>query len=206
MIVHVINLDTLSLVDKYASPDRKKLILRDREERALSIIRQSKQQNFELKFWEGDTEDEVFPHKNIARVFKKIVQYAKEERLPFVTIAEDDMVFTSPNSWKHYIENVPDDYDLYLGGIYNGTLDGNRIIHGYSGHTLITVHERFYDFFLTNDPQQEHHLDVGLGRHAEKFKYIVTLPFVCKQSGNYSERAKRVPDYSMHEAPYTYLT
>ncbi len=131
------------------------------------------------------------------------MQYAKDERLPFVMIAEDDLVFTSVNSWSYYLQNIPDDYDLYLGGIYAGRLDGNKIIDGYSGHTLITVHERFYDFFLSVDSND--HLDRALGKFCAEKKYIVCLPFVCKQLGGYSENKKRVQEFSMYEQNWKYL-
>ena len=201
--LHVINLDTENKIDKYASADMKKLIIRNREERILSIIRQSKKYFFAIKVWEGVTEDEVFPCRNISQAFKKIVQYAKEERLPFVRIAEDDMVLTSKKSWQYYIDNTPDDYDLYLGGIYAGRLNGNRILDQYSGHTLITVHERFYDFFLS--AEENFQIDNWLGRFSSEKKYIVTLPFVVKQMTGYSENKKLIPDYSMHEAAWSYL-
>lgn len=202
-ILHVINLDTENKIDKYASADIKKLIIRNREERMLSIVRQAKYYSFAIRAWEGITDDEVFPCRNISRSFKRIIQYAKEERLPFIRIAEDDMKLTSKNSWSHYIQNTPDDYDIYLGGIYAGRLDGNRIIDQYSGHTLITVHERFYDFFLSAD--EDHQIDNWLGRYAMEKKYFVTQPFVVKQMKGYSENKKMIPDYSMHESGWTYL-
>ncbi len=211
MFLNVINLDTNQPVNQYASPDRKMLILRNREERILSVVRQSKALGIKLRIWEGETSHEKFPCINISRAFKKIVRYAKEERLPYVTIAEDDIVFTSPHSWRYYIENIPDDFDLYLGGIYAGQLDGNRIVNGYSGHTLITVHERFYDFFLgaTNETiiSADSHLDVWLGKHCREKKYVVCTPFVCKQLGGYSENKNAIMDYStMYESAWDYLT
>lgn len=202
-ILHIINLSPDNLVDQYANQDLQKVIRRNREERILSIVRQAKQHGFCIRVWEGVTTDRIFPCRNISQAFKKIVQHAKEERLPFVRIAEDDMALTSKNSWRHYIDNTPDDYDLYLGGIYAGRLDGNRILDQYSGHTLITVHERFYDFFLGADESKQ--LDNFLGRYAHEKKYIVTLPFVVKQMTGYSENKKIIPDYSMHEKDWEYL-
>jgi len=210
MILNVINIDPSQPCDKYANPELKKQIIRNREERILSIVQQSKQHGFAVRFWEGDLTDEVFPCKNISRSFKKIVQYAKEERLPMITIGEDDLHFTSPNSWKYYIENIPEDFDLYLGGIYAGELHGNRIVNGYSGHTLLTVHERAYDFFLSADEDPlgfaMGHIDRWCGKFCKEKKFIVALPFVIKQMGGYSENKKRVQDYSIYEEAWTYLT
>lgn len=204
-ILHVINLDSNQPVDPYHNPELQQQVLRNREERVLSMVRQAKRYFIGLQFWEGDLTDNVFRAKNVARIFKKIVAYAKEERLPHITIAEDDLIFTSKKSWQYYLDNWPDDFDLYLGGIYAGRLDGNRIIDRYNGHTLITVHERFYDVFLRDDPN-EHHLDSSLGNLSSQYKFIVTIPFVVKQMGGYSENKKRVIDLSGYEKDWAYLT
>jgi hypothetical protein len=210
MILNVINLDPAQPVDQYANPDLQKRIIRNREERGLSILKQSKDHCFAVRFWEGDTTDQVFPCKNISRAFKKIVQHAKEERLPFISIAEDDIVFTSPKSWQYYLDNMPSEFDIYYGGIYAGELDNNRIVRGYSGHTLITVHENFYDHFLSANNEEisgpESHLDVWLGQnYCRSKKFIVCLPFVCKQLHGYSENKKRTMDYSVYEDSWAYL-
>lgn len=203
-ILHVINLDTQQPVDPYHNPELQQQVLRNREERVLSLVRQAKKHFIALQFWEGDLTDNVFRASNVARAFKKIVSYAKEERLPYITIAEDDIVFTSRESWKYYLDNWPDDFDMYLGGIYAGRLDGNRIIDGYSGHTLVTIHERFYDVFLRDDPS-ELHLDRSLGKLCSQYKFIVTIPFVVKQLGGYSENKKKVQTYEMYEKDWEYL-
>ncbi len=205
MVINVIHLDPEQPIDPYASPELKEKIKQCRNERALSIVKQSKTQGFSVRFWQGDTDDKVFPCKNINRAFKKIVQYAKEERLPTVTIGEDDLKFTASGAWEFYLKNMPKDFDIYLSGIYAGRLDGNRIIDGYSGNTLVTVHERFYDFFLSADPDD--HLDRALGRFASEKKYIVSLPFVCRQLTGYSENKKRfiTDEYTMYEKDWEYL-
>ena len=203
-ILHVINLDTNQPVEQCHNPDLQQRALRKREERLISIVRQAKRYSFPVHFWEGDLTDNVFRAKNVARMFKKIVAYAKEERLPFITIAEDDMVFTSKKSWQYYLDNWPDDFDLYLGGIYAGRLDGNRIVDGYSGNTLVTVHERFYDVFLKDDPT-EFHQDRAMGKLCSQYKFIVTIPFVVKQMGGYSENKKQELTYEMYEKDWTYL-
>lgn len=202
-LINVINLDTNQKTDKYANPQLKQHILRNREERALSIVRQGKLHGFSIRFWEGDVTDEVFPCRNISRSFKRIVAFAKENRLPFTTIAEDDLFFTSKKSWAYYLEHFPKDFDTYLGGIYAGRITDGRITDGYSGHTLITVHERFYDFFLSADESK--HLDRWLGGFCKEKIYRVCTPFVCRQLGGYSESHKRIQDYSMYEKDFTYL-
>jgi hypothetical protein len=201
--IHIINLAASSKTDKYANPQLRQQIIRNREERALSIVQQSKQHGFSVRFWEGITDDELFPCRNISRAFKKIVSYAREERLPFITIGEDDMLLTSTTAWAYYQQHIPEDYDLYLGGIYAGRIDGNRVTDGYSGHTLITVHERFYDFFLSAN--EDEHLDRWLGKFCREKIYAVTTPFVIKQLGGYSESHKRMQNYQAYEQDWAYL-
>src|SRR5688572_23825740 len=173
-IIHVINLDRENIIDPYANPQLKEEIRRFREERALSIVKQSKIHGFSVRFWEGETGEEVFRCKYISRAFKKIVMYAKEENLEHITIAEDDMVLTANGAWKYYLENWPEDFDTYLGGVYQAEIQEGRIMNGYSGNTLITIHERFYDFFLSAN--EEDHLDRWLGIYAHEKRYMVCIP------------------------------
>jgi hypothetical protein len=209
MILNVINLNPSQHVDTYANQQRKAEIMRWREERALSIVEQSKKYKFAVRFWPGIYDNIVHRSVNITRAFKKIVQYAKDNKLKTVAIAEDDAVFTSPGAWQYYLDNIPDEFDIYSGGIYSGQLDGDRIVNGYSGNTLITVHERFYDFFLSanEDPKglAMAHLDQWLGNFAFEKKYIVCLPFVVKQIGGYSENTKRIKPLETYEQSWNYF-
>lgn len=210
--IHVINLSPHQQVDNYHSPELQQWVRRHREERALSVVEQSKKYRFAVRFWPGIVgENDVFRSVNVMRAFKQIVQYAKEERLPTVTIMEDDGVFTSDNAWKYYNDFLPDDFDLYSGGIYAGQINGSRIINGFSGNTLITLHERFYDFFLSadEDPLSTHmaHLDRFLGQYCDVKKYYVCWPFVIRQMGFYSDNQRRrlTNEYSMYEQSWEYL-
>lgn len=209
--IHVINLSPNQQIDNYHSPELKLFVARHREERALSIVEQSKKHGFAVRFWSGIVGDnDVFRSLNIMRAFKKIVQYAKEERLPMVCIMEDDGIFTSENAWQYYKDNLPDDFDLYSGGIYAGQIIDNRIVNGFSGITLLTIHERFYDFFLSaeEETQSTHmgHIDRFLGEQCDKKKYFVCQPFVVRQMGIYSDNQRRKIEYSMHEMNWEYYS
>lgn len=210
MTINVINLDPEQPADPYANPVRKEEIKRWREERALSIVKQSKQHKFAVRFWPGNTDEKVFRAGNISRAFKQIVRFAKENNLPMATIAEDDMVLVSPGAWKYYVDNLPDDFDIYSGGVYSAQIQENRIMNGYSGNTLITVHKRFYDFFLSasEDPQglAGGHLDRWLGNFAFEKKYIVCIPFVVKQIGGYSDNHRKINLLDMYEKSWEYFT
>lgn len=205
--IHVINLSPEQQIDLYHSPELTQFVKRHREDRALSVVEQSKRYGFAVRFWPGIVgevgQNDTFRSPNIMRAFKKIVKYAKDERLPSVTIMEDDGMFTSINAWKYYNDKLPDDFDLYSGGIYAGEIKDNRIVNGYSGNTLITVHERFYDFFLSADENPRStflgHLDKWLGGHCDKKKLMVCQPFVIKQMGKYSDNQRRKLDYEAYE-------
>ncbi len=207
--IHVINLSPDQQIDNYHSPELKQFVRSHREQRALSVVEQSKRFGFAVKFWAGIVGDnDVFRSVNVMRAFKKIVQYAKEERLPIVTIMEDDGIFTSDGAWQYYNKNLPSDFDLYSGGIYAGQIIDNRIVNGFSGNTLITVNESLYDFFLSanEDPLSTHmgHMDRFLGEHCDKKKYFVCLPFVIRQMGGYSDNQRRKIEYSMYEEKWEY--
>lgn len=200
--INVINLSVDQPVDIYASAEQQQQIKRWREERVLSIAEQSKKFGFAVRFWPGNYDEKTFRCGNISRAFKQIVRWAKEKKLPTVTIAEDDMRFTSSGAWKYYLDNMPGDFDIYSGGIYAGQLFENRIVNGYSGNTLITIHEKFYDFFLSAN--EKDHLDRWLGNTAFENKYIVCLPFVVKQIGGYSENTKANKPLTAYEQSWTY--
>lgn len=208
--IHVINLSPDNFIDPYANPELKKNIARWRQENVLSIAAQSKLHGFAVRFWEGNTDETIFRSGNISRAFKKIVRHAKENNLEMICIGEDDLVFTSSNAWKYYLENIPDEFDLYLGGIYSGQLEQNRIINGWSGITLMTIHSRFYDFFLTanEDPQKLGlgHIDRWCGNFCFEKDFFVCLPFCVKQSAGYSENHRKIQNYDAFEENWEYYS
>ena len=170
--------------------------LLSREDRLLSVSKQAKQQGFAIRFWEGIREKNKMPFKSVSKAHKQIVQYAKESNLEMVTICEDDIVFTSLKSFDFYITTMPKVFDLFLGMIYAGEIKSGRIMNGFSGLTLYTVHNRFYDEFLNANPND--HLDRHLGNAAYKNKYYVCEPFVCHQSGGYSDNLMQKLDYKVY--------
>lgn len=169
--------------------------LEKREDRLLSISKQAKYQGFALKIWQGEEGD--IPYKNINKAFRKIVQFAKDNNLPFCIIMEDDCVFHSFQSFDYFMKNMPEKYDLFLGMIYSGTVDENhRIINGYSGNTLICIHSQFYDTFLSAPPDV--HYDRWCGLQAFKRLYYVCHPFVCKQMTGYSDNRRQHGNYDVY--------
>lgn len=164
-----------------------------REDRRSRATRQAKEQGFEIRFWPGIINKHSL-HTGICQAHKQIVQYAKEEKLSSVTIMEDDTRFFGPGAFKHYIKHRPIAYDIYLGMIYVGKIEKNVVIEGWSGMTLYTVHQRFYDKFLSIPDDSQ--IDQRLGEMCRIYKFVVCNPFVCEQDGSYSDHKMSSCDYS----------
>jgi hypothetical protein len=143
----------------------------------------------DYRLWDGIV-DPLLPYRGISKAHKQIVRHAKENSLPEVLIAEDDLHFTSKNAFQFYLENKPSDYDIYLGGIYSGNLDKERTVKDFSGLTLYSVHQRFYDSFLSISEDQD--LDRAL---CNKGKFSVCYPFVVTQHSGFSDNVKKYCDY-----------
>lgn len=160
-----------------------------REKREKSVIYQMGLEGCQFKFWDGITGNT--PKVNISRAHKQIVQWAKENNLESVCIGEDDLKWTGTNAWKYFIDNKPNDYDLYLSGYYGGRPDKNNIIKNFSGLTLYFIHSRFYDKFLSAD--EKYHIDSAMGFLGGK--YVVCDKFVAIQSPGHSDNVKKYVDY-----------
>lgn len=177
--------------------------LPEREDRLASAVNQCRWQKVPFRIWDGITQH-LRNSENISEAHKQIIRYAKEEGLPRCIIAEDDIIFTSENSWKYFLENIPNDYDIFLSMLYAGQIENNRVINGFSGMTLYCVHERFYDFFLSIS--NDLHIDRGLGMYAFEKKYMVCNPYVARQSGGFSNNMGKVMTYEVQEKSMTFLT
>lgn len=186
--IHIINIDPLIEIPSMSVKISQTQIHRFREERILSICKQSKEHGFAVKFWEGVV-DKRGGFYGINQSFKNIVAWAKEQKLKYVFIGEDDLTFSSPGAWQYFLDNMPEEFDIYSGGIYSGHVENGRILTGYSGNTLIVVHENFYDTFLAIRP--DNHLDRELGMMAHKKNFRIVEPFVVYQIQGYSDNHRR---------------
>lgn len=167
-----------------------------REERAKSIIQQSKEYNVPIMFWEGIEKQGETTAKNINAAHREIVQWAKDNKLSYVIIGEDDLVLSNKGAWEYYLKALKDtnDWDLYLSMVYSAEIKDNRIVNGFSGLTLYAVSERFYDTFLSIP---EHvHIDRHLGTMAHEKKYLLVKPYCSLQSGGFSDNLKMNMEYS----------
>lgn len=140
------------------------------------------------KIWEGLRDYPV--SKAINRSHKQIIEWAKKECLPMVCVMEDDVMFPKPGDWQRFISTIPEDFDIYLAGIYNRDYEGNRLI-SFSGFHCYIVHERFYDTYLsTPDDINPDRAMQGLG------KFIVSKPFAALQRPGFSGNTNSFVDYS----------
>lgn len=148
----------------------------------------------DFKIWDGIITPQT-PFLGINLAFKSIVQDAKERGLKECLVAEDDILFKSKRGLQYYLDNMPEDYDLYMGSAYRCLINPqNKIEFGFSGLTMIMINERFYDVFLSM--KFMNNLDRELGRFAWKYKYIVCNPFVCHQHANFSlHRGEAIGSY-----------
>ncbi len=175
-VLHIINLPYRS--------DRKECILDELKKQEITTFR----------FWEGIINIQ-YRAAGIAQAHKQIVQYAKNEHLPFITIAEDDIRFTASGAFEYYCANRPDEYDLYLGAVSYGKISDDNKVEDFSGLLLYTIHARFYDTFLSI-PEQGH-IDRCL-KH--KGLYKVCPLFVVIEENGYSDNSGRDEDNSIYYA------
>lgn len=160
-----------------------------------NITKQVEEQGItDYKIWAGMRTPQM-PFFGINLGFKIIVQDAKDRGLKEVAIAEDDIYFSHPESWKYFLEHKPQDFDAYFGCVYKSNIDANnRIQFGLSGMTLLVINERFFDDFLLL--KKMNNIDREMGRFSYKYKYMVCRPFVCTQHGGYSfHQGKHIENY-----------
>lgn len=194
MIINVINVNPETEIRSMV-PGGTEKSKEGRVQRILSVAQQSKKYNLEIKFWEGFTNESISA-LNINRSHKQIVADAKKRGLPCVCIAEDDFVISSDGAWEYYLENIPEEYDLYLAGIYSGQITEGRVMNGFSGFTMYILHERFYDFFLNINPND--HIDRALGNFCFEKMYRIVEPFCVYQLEGYSDNHRRATSHASY--------
>ena len=176
------------------------LHLPHREDRLELLLHQLKEQNItEYTLWAGKLGTTSRDKRmNIVAGHKQIVQDAKDRNLPYVIIAEDDLTFTSKKAWDYYLKSMPSDFDIYFGMVYakdKDLLEGNRLMKEASGFTLYTVHQRFYDQFLSCPPDR--HIDRTITSWCLNYKFMLPEYFVCYQNDSQSDNTMGKPNLPM---------
>jgi len=168
---------------------RLNIILGKRKERLPKLLEElNKQGVIDYEFWDAIYLPSIKASINAAH--KQIVEYAMLSGWDEVCIAEDDLVFSSERSWKYFIDNKPEDFDIYLSMVYLGQPDENNIVESFTGMTLYVVHSRFYEKFLSVDSNE--HIDRALGGLG---KFVVCNPFVALQRNGFSSNTGKVENY-----------
>lgn len=174
---------------------------RSKSERFKNLMDELQRQGIEdVTIWDA-IHDARGGYFGINKAHKQIVRWAKEEGLGKVIIAEDDLQFFDTGAWQYYIDNEPENYDLYLGGVFLGTIGEDNKVGKFTGLTLYTVSSKYYDCFLESEDNE--HLDIALGFKGGDF--YVCDPFVVRQYNGYSQNEKRYMNYDfMFKSRKTY--
>jgi hypothetical protein len=167
--------------------------LERRKDRRANLEKRLSEQNIvDFNIWAG-TDDAQNPKCGIARAHKQIVNWANSQNLSSVIIAEDDIKFTSQGSYWHFLQNEPEEYDLYLGGIIYGKINSDNLVNDFSGLHLYKIKSRFYDTFLSMPEEVD--LDRSLAR---KEIYKVCNPMVAIQQNGFSDNHRKNQIYDCY--------
>lgn len=160
--------------------------------RTEQLMKELDSQNItDYQLWDG-VHDSTSIKKSINLSHKQIVQYALDNDLDEITIAENDIHFYSPKSWEYYWSNKPNwwEYDMYMGMIFLGEIAPENKVFDFTGMTIYSVSKKFYDIFLSM-PADEH-IDRSL---AFKGDYHVCVPFVATQHNGLSANTGKMESY-----------
>lgn len=125
---------------------------------------------------------------------RQIVQFAKDNHYEYCLIAEDDIVFTHPDSYRYFLQQVPSEYDLFMGLVYSGEIKDNKVMNGFSGGlSLYRINRCFFEEFLSMPVDT--HIDRQLGLTCYKNRYYVTPKYCVEQRGLYSFQLRKPMNY-----------
>lgn len=136
------------------------------------------------------------PPEAISESFKTVIREAKERGDKEIVVFEDDILFTSPNGWKYFLDHKPDNYDVYIGGSYfiqNDTEYKPPLVKvkSWVGNQMLMISQRYFDRWLNTD--SKNHCDTaqsGLG------EFYVCFPFVALQRSGWSANAQAIVNYN----------
>lgn len=139
--------------------------------------------------------------ESISESFKAVIRSAKERGDREIVIFEDDICFVSENGWRYFLDNKPDDFDVYIGGNY---IHDNRIeykpplikVKEWVGNQMILISEKYFDIWLNTDSHM--HCDgaqIGLG------DFYVCFPYPGIQRSGWSANNQSVVNYNANIPP-----
>lgn len=148
--------------------------------------------NLNIVYWPS-VHDTTMPFRGINLAHKQVIIFAKHQGLPMVCISEDDFKLTAPGAWEYFLDNIPNDFDVYLSGIYKGHIKEDGTVDNFCALHLYIVHERFYDKFLAVD--EKNNIDTLLGSVG---KCVVCQPFVAVQHNGWSDHKNGYYEYEQY--------
>jgi hypothetical protein len=126
----------------------------------------------------------------INEAHKQIISYAKVAGFDEVIVLEDDVRFCGEGAFDYFLQNKPEDYDIYLSGVYVSISSEDGTLKSFSGLHCYMVHSRYYDTFLKT-PQDEHIDQAQDG----KGKFVVCEPYAAIQHNGFSHNTGKVEVY-----------
>lgn len=160
------------------------LNLLHRTDRRDNAISEFKKQNIQTyQFWTPVAHETAFI--SISKSHKMIVQHAKNNGDEICCVCEDDISFADIGAWQYFIENIPNEFSLYLSSIYWGEIKEDNTVEDFASLTLYIIHSRYYDTFLKTEDIG--HIDRG---QKGRGKFVVCNPFVSFQIDGYSDNVK----------------
>ncbi len=145
------------------------------------------------------------PASGTAESFITLIKQAKENNMPNIHIIEDDLVLheNSNKIWKEAVDNLPDDWDILLGGVYycrnQKKINDHMVKTGdFCSLHFVMFNAKCYDKVLSYkvDNLKLTHIDRFLGRLSQKgeLNVYIVWPMFAKQMANYSDIRKREVD------------
>lgn len=168
----------------------------NRKDRFELLCKEIYEQNLSVVIWDA-CKGSMKPRVDISRCHKRIVQYAKENKMEEVIVMEDDCHWVAKGAFEYFINKKPKEYDLYLSSVLNGRIEGDGSLHGtVTGFQAYMVHQNFYDRFLEADPNLDiDHAIMKANYKAEnKAKIICCYPFATMEHNTFSDNTKKFHD------------
>jgi glycosyl transferase, family 25 len=133
----------------------------------------------------------------------EIIKIAKERNYENVIIMEDDCIFQGKEKTMEYVQScfddVPEDYDMLFGGIYQGSnpIDSKKHwwkIKNFSSTHFYVIKNTAYDTVLKDYDPTTYHLDRYYAA-SNMNMYVPKLMFAIQSTG-YSNIMERDVDYT----------
>lgn len=154
------------------------------------LLAEFKTQGIEqFRFWDAVVIATKPSYECINASHKKIVRWAKEKELSECIIMEQDCTFPSKYGWQHFLNNKPQEFDIYSAATYVEDTNNKNILCGFQ---LYIVNNSFYDAFLSVDDKL--HIDTEVANL--KGDFHVCRPFAALQRPGWSSNNMAQVNYN----------